>query len=167
MQKYKLTNGQAETSETYEQKTSAQCNAQVDFLAVLEQIDFKKENPYLVLDLENGKHIQTLRSATGYIVECRYFFPASSKSKDWNTFIHYRAWNLQGHSNPGKADPRTGEWGTWIHERDHLNIYETASLLNLYSKSKDPMKLPKVENILWRDVTNEFPSNNKKERNIK
>ncbi len=130
----------------------------IDFLSLLEKIDLNKSDAFVVIGLKNKNYLQALRSPSGFVVECRYFFHLDPENEDCNDFIHYRAWNHQGHSHPGKAEFIANQYQPRIHERDHLSLYETASLLSQYSKTEDPIELPQVTHIHWRDITKEFPS---------
>lgn len=129
----------------------------IDTLPFLAQIDAKKKNPYFVISHKDGNYIQAMRSPQGYIVECRYFFHQEQERKNWDDFIHYRAWNHNGHQEQGKADPRSGEWGPWIHERDHLTLELAAALLDHYIILQNRPELPVAAWVHWRDVTEEFP----------
>lgn len=117
----------------------------------IETINPFKKNPYYIYDdATTGNYIQCLRSPRGYILETRYFF-----NRNWSKFVHYRAWTPNGNSHPGKANPRSGEWGPWIHDRDHNALEPTAAAFLQFRKN--PTALPEVKTLLWRNVTNEFP----------
>jgi len=155
MQKFSIKHGQ---------KNHPEINlGMIDMLPYLEQIDVTKRDPYFVISHKNGNYIQAMRTPQGYIVECRYSFHPNAqlqnknKNKGWNDHIHYRAWNHHDHTDPGKADPRTGEWGPWIHERDHLSLRSAAALLDHYIILCGKPELPVAAWIHWRDVTEEFP----------
>ena len=157
MQKFSIQYGQKNKSEAL--------IGMIDMLPHLEQIDVTKGNPYFVINHANENYIQAMRTPYGYIVECRYLFYQETQnknqhknnSKDGNNLIHYRAWNHRDHDAPGKADPRTGEWGPWIHEHDHISLEQAAALLDHYIILCGKPELPVAAWIHWRDVTEEFP----------
>ena len=116
----------------------------------IEGIDPARPDPFVVLDHEDGHYIQTLGSASGLVLECRIMNDADPRG-----FRHWRAWAPGDGEDPGKADPRSGEWGPWIHERDHLE--EAQVVFAFLCFREDAEAPPDVRGVSWRDVTEEFP----------
>lgn len=120
----------------------------------LRSLNHQQPDAYLILEWKgSSNYFQCLRTRHGFIVESRFY-----ESDVQSPHVHYRAWSSeQDPFDAGEVDPRSGEHGPWVRERDFISCESTELLFHILLQEQ-PTTPPTLSRICWREVTDEFPN---------